>query len=474
MLGERLGHVAPGRAGTDPDATRGRIEDGHLVERLDVEDDPAVVGREARDAVAAAADREREPPRTVPRAACLLLAREAETLDDVLRVARPQHQSRVAATDVPGALARVVPVPRLDGGVAQPVGDRVVVEAGATQGESARAAHGSGLGAGRLPLGRDLLADRGRDLLGEGGEVAWCVRAEDERADAVLERELDELVDPVLDGSVDRAAAVGGPGPRPRSRRVGPEPAVDVEQPPDLARVAAGGLGRLVDHGVAAGEVAGLEVAERGEPAVGAGAREPEHAGLVGAEPQPDRVVGTRAAPGARDVMVLATGPQDGAVVGVPDAADDVDGLLERVDTLARGQPGPSHRGDAVPECARAQAELGAAVRQEVEARCGAREHGRRPEREVGDVGRQVHALGARRDERQERPRVEEARVVGVVLEGHEVEPGLLAEDGEAHDVVGRARLRGEEGPEDEVVAVVAHGAPFAVAARPPDHLLDN
>jgi hypothetical protein len=55
--GECLRDVAPARAGTETDPAGAAVEYFDLVELPEVDDDPAVVGRAAADAVAAAADR---------------------------------------------------------------------------------------------------------------------------------------------------------------------------------------------------------------------------------------------------------------------------------------------------------------------------------------------------------------------------------------------------------------------------------
>ena len=63
-----------------------------------------------------------------------------------------------------------------------------------------------------------------------------------------------------------------------------------------------------------------------------------------------------------------------------------------------------------------------------------------------------------RGDHRQQRPGVQEARLVGVVLEGHEVQAGDL---GELRELDHRVRLLGERRDEDaelQLVEVVRHG----------------
>ncbi len=93
------------------------------------------------------------------------------------------------------------------------------------------------------------------------------------------------------------------------------------------------------------------------------------------------------AALGAADADVLALDADAAALARVPDLADHVDRLRQRVDRLAGRQPAAAHRLDRVPEGAGAEAELEPPAGQQVEAGGGAREHGRRAQQEVEDVG---------------------------------------------------------------------------------------
>ena len=190
-------------------------------------------------------------------------------------------------------------------------------------------------------------------------------------------------------------------------------------------------------------EVAGLQVGERGQPPVALATDEPQHPRLQRADPDGDVVRRRRPALRAVDAVVLAVDLEPGALALVPDAADDVDRLRERVDGLAGREASAAHGVDRVPEAAGAEAELEAAAAEQVEARGRAGEHGRRPQRHVGDVRREVHAFGARGDPGQQRRRVVEARLVGVVLERDEVVAGCLGELGEAHGRLRRVVRRG-------------------------------
>ena len=116
----------------------------------------------------------------------------------------------------------------------------------------------------------------------------------------------------------------------------------------------------------------------------------------------------------------------------------------------------PAHRDDRLPERPGAQAELHPAAAEDVEARDALGEHQRVAEREVRHVEREADARRRRRGDGEERPRVEEAALVGVVLEGDEVEPGRVGEPRQLHDRVRPLRVRRDEDAELELLSVVA------------------
>src|SRR5918999_3414146 len=148
-------------------------------------------------------------------------------------------------------------------------------------------------------LARHRLADRRSDLAAPALDRGSVVGREDEDADAVVERERQQLLDR---GDVAR----------------------DVQQAPDLAGVAAGVPRGVVDDAVAAFEVAVLEVGEAGEPTVGLAADQPQHPRLERAEPDRDVVRGLRAALGAANAVVLTVDADAAALGRVEDRADDV------------------------------------------------------------------------------------------------------------------------------------------------------
>jgi hypothetical protein len=101
-----------------------------------------------------------------------------------------------------------------------------------------------------------------------------------------------------------------------------------------------------------------------------------------------------------------------------------------------------------VGDSTRAQAELKAAAAHHVERRGGLRHHGGRPQRQVRHVDEEGNALCLGEQRRYQRPGVEEAPLVGVILDADEVERGLVGcvhQLAHAIEVVGRRHQRDTE-----------------------------
>ena len=130
---------------------------------------------------------------------------------------------------------------------------------------------------------------------------------------------------------------------------------------------------------------------------------------------------------GADDLVVRAL-MVDRAAAGVPRGADDVDGLGERIDRLARGEPRAADGRDGIPERAGSKPQLDASPAEDVEACDAAREHDRRSQRDVRDVRGDPHVGRLRGDEREQRPGIEEASLVRVILERDQVEAEDIGE----------------------------------------------
>ena len=80
--------------------------------------------------------------------------------------------------------------------------------------------------------------------------------------------------------------------------------------------------------------------------------------------------------------------------------------------------------------------------------------------------GAEAHAARAGGDEREQRPGVEEPRLVRVVLEGDEVEPAASASSASATTCSASPADGRDEDAELEVVPVVAHAASLPAAKR--------
>ena len=409
---------APGPIRT---SRRSLVEHLDRVEVLQVDDDSAVVRAAAADPVAAAAHRERG----IRMPAC-----ERDRVGHLRGGVGLQHDARCAPAHVGGTHGLVREVAGLDG--AQPRGHVVVGDTGSACRDGHAGTAGCRDRAAPRALGPDELTDGGRHLLAERLQGARIVRGEDEGADAVLDRHHRQAVGP--------GAVLHRP---------------DVQQSADLAGITPDRGRSLVDRRVAAIEIAGLQVAERGQPAVALASGERQHARLVGADPDRHVVCRARAALRAVHPVVFAVGERAAPLARVPQGADHVDRVLERRHGLSRGQPPAAHRLDRVPEAAGAQREIEAATGEQVQARGGSGDDSGRTQRHVEHVGGDPDAVGPGRDEGHERPRVEERRLVRVVLEGHQVEAGRLR-DLRQRDRGLRVRGgRGDEGAEFERVSVI-------------------
>ena len=159
--------------------------------------------------------------------------------------------------------------------------------------------------------------------------------------------------------------------------------------------------------------------------------------------------------PGVLEVVETAR-PGDRSVRG-PDRPDDADGLLQSIHRLPRRQLGATHPGDRVEEVAGAQTQLHPPVRQQVEARCGAGQHGRGSQWQARDVREQADGVGGGRQVGEQCPGVEQVRVVRMVLYPDEVQAALLGELGEPDNRGGLGGRIGQEDAKRQLVAEVRH-----------------
>ena len=105
-----------------------------------------------------------------------------------------------------------------------------------------------------------------------------------------------------------------------------------------------------------------------------------------------------------------------------PQRSNNLDGLFECLDTLARGTCRPTQAVDALGECSGTEAEFEPAAGEQVEGRGAAGEYRRWPQRQIRHVREERDVLGLRGEGREEGPGVEEVRLVRVVLHAEDVE----------------------------------------------------
>ena len=152
-----------------------------------------------------------------------------------------------------------------------------------------------------------------------------------------------------------------------------------------------------------------------------------------------------------------------------PHEPHDLYGLFDGADGLA-GAPARAVHGDhGVPEGAGAEAHLYPAPGEHVEAGGGLGEHGRRAQGQVGHVGEEADALGYGNERRDERPGVEEAPLVWMILDADEVEAGPVGGPRGARGPVRGVCQRLHAHAELEVPAVVRHGVSFPVVLLRPN-----
>src|SRR5215204_4357685 len=218
----------------------------------------------------------------------------------------------------------------------------------------------------------------------------------------------------------------------------------EVVSPTDLPWLPSCSLSAFVDLSVHLREPPRRRVAERGHPAV----REPpyaaEHLGPVGPDPDPYVMHRVRAWP--RDLY------------GFFDGADGRTGAPSRA----------AHAGYGVPESPGTEPDLHPTSREHVEAGGRLRQHGRRPEREVGHVGEEADIFGHRHERRDERPCIQKAPLVRVVLNTHEVKTGPVRGLRDAGRPVRRVCEWLHAHAELEIPAVVGHVVSFAVVLLSP------
>jgi hypothetical protein len=125
------------------------------------------------------------------------------------------------------------------------------------------------------------------------------------------------------------------------------------------------------------------------------------------------------------------------AALATPDQADDLHGLLERLQRLARRPPGSAISLDGVPEGPRPEPQLETPPGEQVDAGGSLGQHRRRAQRKTGDIGEQLDPLGGRTDGGDEGKGVDEPPLVGMVLDPQVVETHVLSPPGDVQQRIG-------------------------------------
>src|SRR5438874_7459717 len=237
-------------------------------------------------------------------------------------------------------------------------------------------------------------------------------RPEDEGVDGELRRPPGQPLDPVVDGSA-QPALVG--------RRL-PAYAAEVEPPPDRGRVASRPARGLVDGLVQAADLLDAGSAQRRQPAVGDTTDEPQHARLVGADPDLDAVSGWRARPIAGRPVMLTL--EAHALFACPGPPDQLDRLFQRLYSFTRRAARTAHRLDRVPESPGTKPELETASAEQVQGGGLFGQHWRRPEGQVRNIGEDADLPGLGQKVADQRHGVQEPPLVWMVLDPDEVEAG--------------------------------------------------
>jgi hypothetical protein len=158
---------------------------------------------------------------------------------------------------------------------------------------------------------------------------------------------------------------------------------------------------------------------------------------------------------------VLALEPH--RVLAAPREADDLDRLRERLERLPGTALRAAHRGDALPEGACAEPELEAPAGEPVERSRRLGDHGGQPERQVGHVGEDADPLRLGEQRRHQHPGLQEAALVGMILDAEKVEPGPVGGTDERPRAVEVVRSGHDGDPELE--RPPRRHAPFLPAA---------
>jgi hypothetical protein len=109
-----------------------------------------------------------------------------------------------------------------------------------------------------------------------------------------------------------------------------------------------------------------------------------------------------------------------------PHETHQLDGLLQSVDSFCRVANRPSHGLDCFWETAGPEPELDPASADHIQTRRGLGEHGGRAQLQIGHIRHEVDHSGQGDECRHQGPGVEEAALVGMILDPDELQAGTL------------------------------------------------
>ena len=272
-------------------------------------------------------------------------------------------------------------------------------------------------------MSNDLFAHRGRHFFREALHLWHGIRGrtKDECVHSMFDRQFGELVHPLWDPALQETT---------RSTDLAPH----VVDPRDLGGVAAGSDRSVVDPRLHVGKLVRRGPSARGHPAIGGSADKCERPAAPDAEPDANRVDRCRPRLHSGEPVVTAV-EADRALVR-PHQPDDVDGLDESVDRLARRPPRTTHGLDRLPERSRSESELESPARQNVQARGRLGQHRGRSQRQVRHIWEHADTLRLREHGRHQHPSVEEAPLIWVVLDTDVLEALLVRDSSQREDLV--------------------------------------
>ena len=143
------------------------------------------------------------------------------------------------------------------------------------------------------------------------------------------------------------------------------------------------------------------------------------------------------------------------------------------LDGLGGGPARSAHAGDLVEVAARSKAELEPTIAQDVQRGCRLGQHRRRAQWQVRDVGEERDPARLCEQRCDERQRVEEARLVRMVLDRNQPEAALVGDPCELADAVDRAGV-GDDRQAGDHAQRMRHAGRLRISGRPRNPRLER